>query len=64
MLKLQLSRKIFSPTIFLQCEKDKNESYDNDDSCRKAPAKKIYGRNTISGKGNVEDIMIKCLIIR
>ena len=34
------------------------------DSCRKAPATKIYGRNTISGKGNVEHIMIKCLIIR
>ena len=31
---------------------------------KKAPATKIYGRNTISGKGNVEDIMIKCLIIR
>ena len=30
----------------------------------KTPATKIYGRNTISGKGNVEDIMIKCLIIR
>ena len=25
---------------------------------------KIYGRNTISGKGNVKDIMIKYLIIR
>ena len=60
----KVSSKIFSPTIFLQYEKDKNESYDNDDSCRKAPATKIYGRNTISGKGNVEDIMIKCLIIR
>ena len=23
-----------------------------------------YGRNNISGKGNVEDIIIKCLIIR
>ena len=34
------------------------------DSCRKAPATKIYGINTISGKGNVEDIMIKCLIIK
>ena len=34
------------------------------DSCRKAPATKIYDRKTISGKGNVEDIMIKCLIIR
>ena len=60
----KVSRKMFSPTIFLQYEKDKNESYDNDDSCRRAPATKIYGRNTISGKGNVEDIIIKCLIIR
>ena len=56
--------KILFPTIFLQYEKDKYESYDNDNSCRKAPATKIYGRTTISGKGNVEDIMIKCLIIR
>ena len=60
----KVSRKMFSPTIFLQYEKDKNESYDNDDSCKKVPATKIYGRNTISGKGNVEDIMMKCLIIR
>ena len=60
----KVSRKMCSPTIFLQYEKDKNESYDNDDSCRKAPATKIYGRNPISGKGNVEDIMIKCLNIR
>ena len=57
-------RKMVFPTIFLQYEKDKYESYDNDDSHRKAPATKIYGRNTISGKENVEDIMIKCLIIR
>ena len=60
----KVSRKMFSPTIFLQYEKEKNESYDNDDSCRKVPATKIYGRNTISGKGNVKDIMIKCLTIR
>ena len=60
----KVSRKMFSPTIFLQYEKDKYESYDNDNSYRKVPATKIYGRNTISGKGNVEDIMIKCLIIR
>ena len=60
----KVSRKMFSPTIFLQYEKEKNESYDNDDSCRKVPATKIYGRNTISGKGNIEDIMIKCLTIR
>ena len=60
----KVSRKMFSPTIFLQYEKDKYESYDNDNSYRKVPETKIYGRNTISGKGNVEDIMIKCLIIR
>ena len=24
----------------------------------------MYGRNSLSGKGNVEDVMIKCLIIR
>ena len=60
----KVSRKMFSPTLFLQYEKDKYESYDNDSSYRKVPATKIYGRNTISGKGNVEDIMIKYLIIR
>ena len=60
----KVSRKMFSPTIFLQYEKDKYESYDNDNSCRKVPATNIYGRNTISGKGNVEDIMVKSLIIR
>ena len=56
-------RKMLFPTIFLQYEEEKYESLSYD-SCRKAPATKIYGRNTISGKGNVEDIMIKCLIIR
>ena len=60
----KVSRKMFSPTIFLQYEKDKYESYDNDNSYRKVPATKIYGSNNISGKGNVEDIMIKYLIIR
>ena len=60
----KVSRKMFSPTLFLQYEKDKYESYDNDNLYRKAPATKIYGRNTISGKGNVEDIMVKRLIIR
>ena len=58
------SRKMFSPTIFLQYEKDEYESYDNDNSYRKVPATNTYGITTISGKGNVEDIMIKCLIIR
>ena len=57
-------RKMFSPTIFLQYEKDEYESYNNDNSYRKVPATKIYGSNNISGKGNVEDIMIKYLIIR
>ena len=58
------SRKMFSPTIFLQYEKDEYESYDNDNSYRKVPATNTYGITTISGKGNVEDIMIKYLIIR
>ena len=51
----KVSRKMFFPTIFLLYEKD---------SYRKAPATKIYGRNTISGKGNVEYVLVKCLIIR
>ena len=55
---------MFSPTIFLQYEKDEYESYDNDNSYRKVPATNTYGITTISGKGNVEDIMIKCFIIR
>ena len=58
-----LSRKMFSLTIFLQYEKDKYESYGNDNSYRKVPATDTYGITTIPGKGNVEDIMIKCLII-
>ena len=60
----KVSRKMFSPTIFLQYEKDEYESYDNDNSYRKVPAINTYGITTISGKGNVEDIMIKYLIIR
>ena len=60
----KVSRKMFSPTIFLQYEKDKYESYDNDNSYRKVPATNTYGITTISGKGNVEDIMVKRLIIR
>ena len=60
----KVSRKMFSPTIFLQNEKDKYESYDNDNSYRKVPATNTYGITTISGKGNVEDIMVKRLIIR
>ena len=58
------SRKIFFPTIFLRYEKDKYESYDNDNSYRKVPVKNTYGITTISGKGNVEYIMIKCFIVR
>ena len=60
----KVSRKMFSSTIFLQYEKDEYESYDNDNSYRKVPATNTYGITTISGKGNVEDIMIKCVIIR
>ena len=60
----KVSRKMFSPTIFLQYEKDEYESYDNDNSYRKVPATNAYGITTISGKENVEDIMIKYLIIR
>ena len=60
----KVSRKMFSPTIFLQYEKDKYESYDNDNSYRKVPATNTYGITTIPGKGNVKDIMIKYLIIR
>ena len=59
----KVSRKMFSPTIFLQYEKEKCESLSYD-SCRKAPATDTYGITTISGKGNVEYIMIKCLVIR
>ena len=60
----KVSRKMFSPTIFLQYEKDKCESYDNDNTYRKVPAPNTYGITTISGKGNVEDVIVKYLIIR
>ena len=60
----KVSRKMFSPTLFLQYEKDEYESYDNDNSYRKVPTANTYGINTISGKGNVEYVIIKCLIIR
>ena len=59
----KVSRKMFSPTIFLQYGKDKYESYDNDNSYRKVPAINTYGITTSSGKGNVEYIMVKYLII-
>ena len=57
-------RIMFSPTIFLQYEKDEYESYDNDNSYRKVPAINTYGITNISGKGNVEDVIVKYLIIR
>ena len=60
----KVSRKMFSPTIFLQYEKDEYVSYDNDNSYRKVPATNTYGITTISGKGNVEDVIVKYLIIR
>ena len=59
----KVSRKMFSPTIFLQYEKEKYESLSYD-SCRKVPAPNTYGITTIPGKGNVEYVIVKCLIIR
>ena len=58
----RVSRIMFSPTIFLQYEKDEYESYDN--SYRKVPAINTYDITNISGKGNVEDVIVKYLIIR
>ena len=60
----KVSSKMFSPTIFLQYEKDEYESYDNDNSYRKVPATNTYGITTNSGKGNVEDVIVKYLINR
>ena len=62
----EISRKMFSPTIFLQYEKEKYESlsYDSDNSYRKVPATNTYGIATIPGKGNVEYVIVKYLIIR
>ena len=60
----RVSRIMFSPTIFLQYEKDEYESYDNDNSYRKVPAINTYGITNISGKGNVEDVIVQYLIIR
>ena len=59
----KVSRKMFSPTIFLQYEKDEYESYDNDNSYRKVPATNTYGITTIPGKGNVEYVIVKYLIV-
>ena len=58
-----ISRKMFSPTIFLQYEKDKYESYDNDNSYRNVQATNTYGITTIPGKGNVEYVVVKYLIV-
>ena len=60
----KVSRRMFFPTMFLQYGKDKYESYDNDNSYRKVPAANTYGITTISGKGNVEYVIVKRLIIR
>ena len=59
----KVSRKMFSPTIFLQYEKAKCESLLYD-SCRKVPATNTYGITTILGKANVEYVIFKYLIIR
>ena len=59
----KISRKMFSPTIFLQYEKDKYESYEDGNSYRKVPATNTYGITTISGKGNVEYVIVKYLIV-
>ena len=59
----KISRKMFSPTIFLQYEKGKYDSLSYD-SYRKVPAINIYGITTIPGKGNVEYVIVKYLIIR
>ena len=59
----KVSKKMFSPTIFLQYEKDRYELYDNENSYRKVPATNTYGRNTIPGKGNVEYVIVKYLIV-
>ena len=56
----RVSRKMFFPTTFLQYGKDKYEN----DSYRKVPATKKYGITTISGKGNLEYVIVKDLIIR
>ena len=59
----KISRKMFFPTIFLQYGKEKYESLSYD-SYRKVPAINTYGITTISGKGNVEYVIVKYLIIR
>ena len=59
----KVSRKMFFPIIFLQYEIDKYESLSYD-SYGKVPATNTYGITTISGKGNVEYVIVKRLIIR
>ena len=54
---------MFFSTIFLQYEIGKYESLSYD-SYRKVPATNTYGITTISGKGNVENVIFKRLIIR
>ena len=41
----KISRKMFSPTLFLQYEKDEYESYDNDNSYRKIPCTVVSFQN-------------------
>ena len=41
-----------------------NMNHDNDNSYRKVSAANTYGITTISGKGNVEYVIVKRLIIR
>ena len=52
---------MFFPTIFLQYVKDK---YENNNSYRKDPVINIFGIHTASGRGNVEYVIIRGLIIR
>ena len=59
----KISRRMFFPTTFLQNVKRKYESLSYD-SYRKVPAINTYGITTISGKGNVDNVIIKYLIIR
>ena len=59
----KVSRKMFFPTIFLQYGKDKYETLSYD-SYRKVPATNTCGITTISGIGDVEYVIVKCLNIR
>ena len=60
---IKISRRMFFPTTFLQNVKGKYESLSYD-SYRKVPAINTYGITTISEIGNVEYVIVKCLIIR